>query len=90
MADQKRLAYSIIQFLHTQLQSGSMSPDAQESLEGGWVDQAKIWENLECFFPLFSAPALPGLLGGAEPGWNFGVNFSFREESGDAGGLPGF
>ncbi|XP_062366324.1 small glutamine-rich tetratricopeptide repeat-containing protein alpha isoform X2 [Cinclus cinclus] len=33
MADQKRLAYSIIQFLHTQLQSGSMSPDAQESLE---------------------------------------------------------
>lgn len=37
MADQKRLAYSIIQFLHTQLQSGSMSPDAQESLEGEWV-----------------------------------------------------
>ncbi|NXD56628.1 SGTA protein, partial [Corvus moneduloides] len=34
MADQKRLAYSIIQFLHTQLQNGSMSPDAQESLEG--------------------------------------------------------
>ncbi|XP_041875729.1 small glutamine-rich tetratricopeptide repeat-containing protein alpha, partial [Corvus kubaryi] len=33
MADQKRLAYSIIQFLHTQLQNGSMSPDAQESLE---------------------------------------------------------
>ncbi|NWT75967.1 SGTA protein, partial [Prunella himalayana] len=33
MADQKRLAFSIIQFLHTQLQSGTMSPDAQESLE---------------------------------------------------------
>uniref|UniRef100_A0A8C3QEM1 Small glutamine-rich tetratricopeptide repeat-containing protein alpha n=5 Tax=Passeriformes TaxID=9126 RepID=A0A8C3QEM1_GEOPR len=33
MADQKRLAFSIIQFLHTQLQNGSMSPDAQESLE---------------------------------------------------------
>uniref|UniRef100_A0A8C3UCN5 Small glutamine-rich tetratricopeptide repeat-containing protein alpha n=1 Tax=Catharus ustulatus TaxID=91951 RepID=A0A8C3UCN5_CATUS len=33
MAEQKRLAFSIIQFLHTQLQSGSMSPDAQESLE---------------------------------------------------------
>ncbi|NWT56082.1 SGTA protein, partial [Erythrocercus mccallii] len=33
MADQKRLAFSIIQFLHSQLQSGSMSPDAQESLE---------------------------------------------------------
>ncbi|NWR25809.1 SGTA protein, partial [Emberiza fucata] len=37
MADQKRLAFSIIQFLHTQLQNGSMSPDAQESLEGGWT-----------------------------------------------------
>ncbi|NXI85652.1 SGTA protein, partial [Rhipidura dahli] len=33
MADQRRLAFSIIQFLHTQLQNGSMSPDAQESLE---------------------------------------------------------
>ncbi|NWU35016.1 SGTA protein, partial [Hylia prasina] len=33
MADQKRLAFSIIQFLHSQLQGGSMSPDAQESLE---------------------------------------------------------
>ncbi|XP_064252806.1 small glutamine-rich tetratricopeptide repeat-containing protein alpha isoform X4 [Passer domesticus] len=33
MADQKRLAFSIIQFLHTQLQNGTMSPDAQESLE---------------------------------------------------------
>ncbi|XP_057288710.1 small glutamine-rich tetratricopeptide repeat-containing protein alpha isoform X2 [Pezoporus wallicus] len=33
MADQKRLAYSIIQFLHDQLQNGGLSPDAQESLE---------------------------------------------------------
>ncbi|NXI45842.1 SGTA protein, partial [Galbula dea] len=33
MAEQKRLAYSIIQFLHDQLQNGGLSPDAQESLE---------------------------------------------------------
>ncbi|KAG7456795.1 hypothetical protein MATL_G00239580 [Megalops atlanticus] len=33
MADTKRLAYSIIQFLHDQLNSGSLSSDAQESLE---------------------------------------------------------
>ncbi|NXL40064.1 SGTA protein, partial [Glaucidium brasilianum] len=33
MADQKRLAYSIIQFLHDQLQNGGGGPDAQESLE---------------------------------------------------------
>uniref|UniRef100_A0A8C6YRA7 Small glutamine-rich tetratricopeptide repeat-containing protein alpha n=1 Tax=Nothoprocta perdicaria TaxID=30464 RepID=A0A8C6YRA7_NOTPE len=33
MADQKRLAFSIIQFLHDQLQNGGLSPDAQESLE---------------------------------------------------------
>uniref|UniRef100_A0A8D0L4V8 Small glutamine-rich tetratricopeptide repeat-containing protein alpha n=1 Tax=Sphenodon punctatus TaxID=8508 RepID=A0A8D0L4V8_SPHPU len=33
MADKKRLAYSIIQFLHDQLQNGGLSPDAQESLE---------------------------------------------------------
>lgn len=34
MSDTKRLAFSIIQFLHDQLQSGSLTPDAQESLEG--------------------------------------------------------
>ncbi len=34
MADTKRLAFSIIQFLHDQLSSGSLSSDAQESLEG--------------------------------------------------------
>ncbi|EMP24138.1 Small glutamine-rich tetratricopeptide repeat-containing protein alpha, partial [Chelonia mydas] len=33
MADKRRLAYSIIQFLHDQLQNGGLSPDAQESLE---------------------------------------------------------
>ncbi|KAG7277551.1 hypothetical protein CRUP_030713 [Coryphaenoides rupestris] len=33
MADTKRLAYSIIQFLHEQLGSGQLSSDAQESLE---------------------------------------------------------
>ncbi|XP_078526850.1 small glutamine-rich tetratricopeptide repeat-containing protein alpha [Lissotriton helveticus] len=33
MEDKKRLAYSIIQFLHDQLQNGSLSSDAQESLE---------------------------------------------------------
>uniref|UniRef100_A0A673GBQ6 Small glutamine-rich tetratricopeptide repeat-containing protein alpha n=1 Tax=Sinocyclocheilus rhinocerous TaxID=307959 RepID=A0A673GBQ6_9TELE len=33
MADTKRLAFSIIQFLHDQLSSGSLSSDAQESLE---------------------------------------------------------
>ncbi|XP_024114501.1 small glutamine-rich tetratricopeptide repeat-containing protein alpha [Oryzias melastigma] len=33
MTDNKRLAYSIIQFLHDQLQSGGLSSDAQESLE---------------------------------------------------------
>uniref|UniRef100_A0A8C4ZP38 Small glutamine-rich tetratricopeptide repeat-containing protein alpha n=1 Tax=Gadus morhua TaxID=8049 RepID=A0A8C4ZP38_GADMO len=33
MADTKRLAFSIIQFLHQQLGSGQLSSDAQESLE---------------------------------------------------------
>ncbi|XP_067872241.1 small glutamine-rich tetratricopeptide repeat-containing protein alpha-like isoform X3 [Heterodontus francisci] len=33
MADNKRLAYSIIQFLRDQLQSGDLTSDAQESLE---------------------------------------------------------
>ncbi|XP_034035218.1 small glutamine-rich tetratricopeptide repeat-containing protein alpha [Thalassophryne amazonica] len=33
MTDSKRLAFSIIQFLHDQLQSGRLSSDAQESLE---------------------------------------------------------
>uniref|UniRef100_I3JK34 Small glutamine-rich tetratricopeptide repeat-containing protein alpha n=1 Tax=Oreochromis niloticus TaxID=8128 RepID=I3JK34_ORENI len=33
MTDNKRLAFSIIQFLHDQLQSGTLSSDAQESLE---------------------------------------------------------
>uniref|UniRef100_A0A672QYC2 Small glutamine-rich tetratricopeptide repeat-containing protein alpha n=1 Tax=Sinocyclocheilus grahami TaxID=75366 RepID=A0A672QYC2_SINGR len=33
MADTKHLAFSIIQFLHDQLSSGSLSSDAQESLE---------------------------------------------------------
>ncbi|CAB1324588.1 unnamed protein product [Coregonus sp. 'balchen'] len=33
MTDTKRLAFSIIQFLHDQLGSGSLSSDAQESLE---------------------------------------------------------
>lgn len=33
MTDNKRLAFSIIQFLHDQLQSGSLSSGAQESLE---------------------------------------------------------
>ncbi|XP_053490794.1 small glutamine-rich tetratricopeptide repeat-containing protein alpha [Ictalurus furcatus] len=33
MTDTKRLAYSIIQFLHDQLTSGGLSSDAQESLE---------------------------------------------------------
>ncbi|KAK1157154.1 small glutamine-rich tetratricopeptide repeat-containing protein alpha-like [Acipenser oxyrinchus oxyrinchus] len=33
MADTQRLAYSIIQFLHDQLNSGGLSSDAQESLE---------------------------------------------------------
>ncbi|XP_028855562.1 small glutamine-rich tetratricopeptide repeat-containing protein alpha [Denticeps clupeoides] len=33
MADTKRLAFSIIQFLHDQLNSGELSSDAQESLE---------------------------------------------------------
>lgn len=34
MTDNKRLAFSIIQFLHDQLQSGNLSSGAQESLEG--------------------------------------------------------
>uniref|UniRef100_A0A493T494 SGTA homodimerisation domain-containing protein n=1 Tax=Anas platyrhynchos platyrhynchos TaxID=8840 RepID=A0A493T494_ANAPP len=33
MAEQKRLAYAIVRFLHEQLRGGGMSPDAQESLE---------------------------------------------------------
>lgn len=34
MSDNKRLAFSIIRFLHDQLRSGTMSSGAQESLEG--------------------------------------------------------
>lgn len=34
MTDNKRLAFSIIRFLHEQLQSGDLSSGAQESLEG--------------------------------------------------------
>lgn len=34
MADNKRLAFSIIQFLHEQQQSGGLSSGALESLEG--------------------------------------------------------
>ncbi|XP_062868690.1 small glutamine-rich tetratricopeptide repeat-containing protein alpha [Trichomycterus rosablanca] len=33
MTDKKRIAYSIVQFLHDQLRSGDLSSDAQESLE---------------------------------------------------------
>ncbi|XP_017291299.1 small glutamine-rich tetratricopeptide repeat-containing protein alpha [Kryptolebias marmoratus] len=33
MTDTKRLAFSIIQFLHDQLRVGNLTPDAQESLE---------------------------------------------------------
>lgn len=41
MTDNKRLAFSIIQFLHDQLQSGTLSSDAQESLEGESSDMKK-------------------------------------------------
>lgn len=34
MSDNKRLAFSIIQFLHEQVRSGDLSSGAQESLEG--------------------------------------------------------
>lgn len=34
MTDTKRLAFSIVQFLHDQLNSGGLSSDTQESLEG--------------------------------------------------------
>ncbi|OCT97522.1 hypothetical protein XELAEV_18009750mg [Xenopus laevis] len=34
MADKKRLAFSIIRYLHDQLRNGGLSSDAQESLEG--------------------------------------------------------
>lgn len=34
MTDNKRLAFSILHFLHDQLQSGNLSSGAQESLEG--------------------------------------------------------
>ncbi|KAJ0032854.1 hypothetical protein NQD34_002935 [Periophthalmus magnuspinnatus] len=33
MSDTKRLAFSILQFLHDQLHSGSLTSDAKESLE---------------------------------------------------------
>lgn len=38
MTDTKRLAFSIIQFLHDQLHSGNLSSDAQESLEGNFLN----------------------------------------------------
>lgn len=34
MSDNKRLAFSIIQFLHEQVRSGDLSSVAQESMEG--------------------------------------------------------
>lgn len=42
MTDTKRLAYSIIQFLHDQLTSGGLSSDAQESLEGTYWKRRKF------------------------------------------------
>lgn len=46
MADNKRLAFSIIQFLHEQLGSGDLTSGAQESLEGESSSE-KTWQNLE-------------------------------------------
>lgn len=48
MADNKRLAFSIIQFLHEQLGSGNLSSGAQESLEGEFLlreDPDSIWNQ---------------------------------------------
>ncbi|KAF4802086.1 hypothetical protein TURU_028785 [Turdus rufiventris] len=68
MADQKRLAFSIIQFLHTQLQSGSMSPDAQESLEGLKPHEQPPSTAAVSQIPLFLIPCW-SLWGLALPGW---------------------
>jgi len=85
MADQKRLAYSIIQFLHDQLQNGGLSPDAQESLEGRrlWalpcsrvhVCQPKTWGDLHAvtLSCLYLGWALPNI----KPCSRFEMNLSF-------------
>lgn len=66
MAEQKRLAYAIVRFLHEQLRGGGMSPDAQESLEGRWggVPPARGWQPGEsgarCLPPAPSCPRYRG------------------------------
>lgn len=57
MAEQKRLAYAIVRFLHEQLRGGGMSPDAQESLEGRWGGA-----------PAPCSPLLPGVGTRGNPG----------------------
>lgn len=49
MADTKRLAFSIIQFLHDQLSSGSLSSDAQESLEGKPLVLESVLDSGHCY-----------------------------------------
>ncbi len=49
MADTKRLAFSIIQFLHDQLSSGSLSSDAQESLEGKTLVLESVLDTVMLF-----------------------------------------
>lgn len=55
MSDNKRLAFSIIQFLHEQLRSGNLSSGAQESLEGGSTFPAAF--NIVSTFTLFCSSA---------------------------------
>lgn len=42
MAVEKRLAYSIVQFLRDQTHCGALNSDEQESLEGRWAHCAFI------------------------------------------------
>lgn len=41
MAVEKRLAFSIVQFLRDQTHGGALNSDEQESLEGGWATLAE-------------------------------------------------
>lgn len=49
MAVEKRLAYSIVQFLRDQTHSGALNSDEQESLEG---NVQSLWASL--YFTLYS------------------------------------
>lgn len=57
MSDNKRLAFSIIQFLHEQVRSGDLSSVAQESMEG--ESSKQTWLNVVRRRATINAPVFP-------------------------------